>query len=651
MKITKLKKALSLIFIFVLANLSCFAGAAYMIKNPSQLENSSENIITDWDFYWGSFISPDDTSTPPTLTVKAPSDWNKYALPDQAKKIAKTGKGSGTYRLQLTHLKPNQNYAFPVYGLGYTAFEIYAGKKKIFQAGTPDQDWKKTQAEQHFDKAVFTSQPDGTALLTIHVSNDFYRKGGLRGNFTLYEEASYSLFHTRQICSYSIFSGILLMIVVYCLLNAILKKSRANLYLACLVLTIFSRIASYLFPMLKMVFPSFPFTMMLRIGYISVYFIPAFITLYINELNKNIFRHISVIPVVFPSLIFFILTFVLPIRIANKMVPYMQAYMFIVIGLASILFAIRIFKDHDFISITAIISFLVLAVGGIGDILLINHFSFLNGMHPITPSFLIFSLMQILLVAFIQNKNYLKTLELNDYLVETNKAYYRFVPKEFLELLSKKDITEVKPGDYKISRAAILSADIRNFTATSEKLAPIQVFDLLNTYLKKVAPLIRKYNGIIEKYLGDGIIAIFPDSAESALKCAVEMQEKMVDLRDEIASRGMPRIRIGIGIHYGNIVIGTGGNNDRMAEISLSKDIGIAVKIESFTKRCLRPILVTPVALRNAENEAREKGKPLTLTKEPIPLNSVTKISSANQMNVKNAVIFSICSDRMEEQL
>ena len=651
MKITSLKKTLSLICISALLTLCSFARASYMIKDPSLPENSSENIITGWDFYWGTFISPDDTSTPPTLTVKVPSDWNKYALPDEARKIAKTGKGSGTYRLQLTHLKPNQNYVFPVYGLGYTAFEIYAGNKKIFQAGIPEENWEETQAEQHFDKAVFTSQPDGTALLTIYVSNEFYRKGGLRGNFTLYEEDSYSHFHTRQICSYSIFSGILLMIVVYCLLNAILKKSRANLYLACLVLTIFSRIASYLFPMLKMVFPSFPFTMMLRIGYISVYFIPAFVTLYINELNKNIFKHISVIPVVFPSLIFFILTFVLPIRIANRMVPYMQAYMFIVIALASVLFAIRIFKDHDFISIIAIISFFVLAIGGIGDILLINHFSFLNGIHPITPSFIIFSLMQILLVAFIQNKNYLKTLELNDYLVQTNKAYYRFVPKEFLELLSKKDITEVKPGDYKISKAAILSADIRNFTSTSEKLAPIQVFDLLNTYLKKVAPLIRKYNGIIEKYLGDGIIAIFPDSAESALKCAVEMQEKMVDLRDEIASRGMPRIRIGIGVHYGNIVIGTGGNNDRMAEISLSKDIGIAVKIESFTKRCLRPILVTPVALRNAENEAREKGKPLTFTKEPIPLNSVTKISAANQMNVKNAVIFSICSDRMEEQL
>ena len=553
--------------------------------------------------------------------------------------------------MKLTNLKPNQNYAFPVYDLGYTAFEIYADEKLIFQAGVPDEDWTKTQAEQHFDKAVFTSGKDGTATITIFISNDFYRKGGLRGSFTLYEEDSYFRFHTRQICNYSIFCGILLMITVYCILNAFLKKSKVNLYLACLVLAIFSRIASYLFPMIKAIYPDFPFVMMLRIEYLSVFFIPAFITLYINQLNKAIFKHIPASVLAFPSVIFLILDFVLPINLANRMVPYMQAYMFTVIGISSILFAIRIFKDHDFISIVAIISFIILAIGGIGDILLIHHFSFLNGLHPVTPSFIIFSLMQILLVAFIQNKNYMHTLELNDYLVQTNKAYYRFVPKEFLELLSKKDITELTLGEYKISKAAILSADIRNFTSTSEKLAPIQVFDLLNTYLKKIAPLIRKYNGIIEKYLGDGIIAIFPDSAEAAINCAIEMQEQMIELRDEFASRGMPRIRIGIGIHYGNIVIGTGGNAERMAEISLSKDIGIAVKTESFTKRCMRPILVTPVALRMAQQEANSNGRKLDFTTESIPLSSIAKIQKRNQENPKKTVIISIKSDRIEETL
>ena len=651
-----MKKALSILLSLFFISSSLFS-AVYRIENPETLSKNSLNIITDWDFYWGKFIKPDsnlsekELNNIPHVTVQVPSDWNKYPFPDEIKAISKTGKGSGTYKLQLTNLKPGQSYAFPVYDLGYTAFEIYADKELIYRSGKPNEDWTQTQAEQHFDKAVFTADKNGTTIITIFISNDFYRKGGLRGSFMLFEEKAYSHFHTKQICSYSIFAGILLMITVYCILNAFLKKSKVNLYLACLVLAIFSRIVSYTFPILKTLFPAIPFTTMLRIEYLSVFFIPSFITLYINELNKAIFKHIPASVLAFPSLIFLLLNFVLPINLANRMVPYMQAYMFTVIGLCSILFAIRIFKDHDFVSIVAIISFVVLAIGGIGDILLIHHFTFLNGMHPITPAFVAFSIMQILLVAFIQNRNYTHTLELNDYLVQTNKAYYRFVPKEFLELLSKKDITEVTLGEYKISKAAILSADIRNFTSTSEKLAPIQVFDLLNTYLKRIAPLIRKYNGIIEKYLGDGIIAIFPDSAEAALNCAVEMQEQMIELRDEFASRGMPRIKIGIGVHYGNIVIGTGGNTERMAEISLSKDIGIAVKTESFTKRCMRPILATPVAVHIAEIEARQNGRKLEFTTESIPLNSIAKIQKRTSGNAKKSVILSIKSDRIEETL
>ena len=174
--------------------------------------------------------------------------------------------------------------------------------------------------------------------------------------------------------------------------------------------------------------------------------------------------------------------------------------------------------------------------------------------------------------------------------------------------MSKKDITEVTLGEHKVSKAAILSADIRNFTSTSEKLTPKQVFDMLNTYLSRVAPLIRKYNGIIEKFLGDGLIAIFPDSAEAALNCAIEMQEQMIELQKDLAQKGIPPIKIGIDVHYGNIVIGTGGNDERMTEISLSDDIDIAVKTEAQTKVYHHPILATYQAVKWAANEARSVG-------------------------------------------
>ena len=583
--------------------------STYKIPDPESLEKNNLEIHTDWDFYWGKFIVPYDKTIKPDLIVSAPSDWNKYNLSDDIKKITKTGLGSGTYRLQLINLKPDTTYVFPVYKLTYTSFSIYADNQLIFQSGSPAEEWEHSVVKQYFDTAAFTTNSKGTVLLTIFVSNNFYRKGGLRGAISLYEESCYRNFYFRTLSIYAIFSGILIMISVYCFINFLRKKDKSSIYLSMLILSVFSRFATSDFPIIKTLFPETPFNIMLRIEYISVFFIPGFMTLYIDTLNKYIFKRIPSVFIAAPSFVFFILDFILPIRLANRIVPAMQIYMYSVIVLDSILFIISVFKSRDFISTISIISLAVVALGATCDILLIHHVSFMNGVHLLMPAFVQFAFLQIVLLAYIQNKNYMKVFELNDYLHETNQAYYRFVPREFLELLCKKDVTEITLGEYKISKAAVLSADIRNFTSTSEKLVPIQVFDMLNSYLRRVAPLIRKYHGVIEKYLGDGIIAIFPDSAESALNCAIEMQEQMIELREEFSSRGMPQIQIGIGVHYGDIVIGTGGNNDRMTEISLSKDIDIAVKTESKTKQYHRPILATYEAISYAAKEARKEGR------------------------------------------
>lgn len=624
--------------LFILFNLNA-QGSVYKIEDPESLMNSKLCIETDWDFFWGKFVPPYDKTAKPDIVVSVPSDWNKYPLSDDIQKITKTGKGSGTYRLTLTNLIPNTTYVFPVYQLAYTAFSIYADNNLIYQAGIPAAEWENTIAEQNFETASFTPKKDGTVTLTIFVSNDFYRKGGLRGKLTICEENFYKDTHYRNLCCYSIFSGILLMIVLYCILIYIIKKERANLYLAFLVLTIYTRIVSSIFPLLKTLFPALPFSMMLRIEYISVFCIPGFITLYIECLNKYMFKYIPAKILAMPAYIFLILDFVLPIHLANRLVPVEQVYMFTIMIIDSLLFVLSIIKKPDFLSTIAILSLILIAIGATGDILLIHHVSFLHGIQLLAPSFVQFAICQIILLAYVQNKNHQNVLDINKNLVEMNKAYYRFVPKEFLELLSKKDITEVQLGEYKVSKAAVLSADIRNFTSISEKLVPIQVFDLLNSYLRRVAPLIRKYNGIIEKYLGDGIIAIFPGSAEAALNCAIEIQEEMIKLREEFSERGMPQIRIGIGIHYGNIVIGTGGNTERMTEISLSKDIDIAIKTESETKIFRHPILATVEAISSAANEARKEGRKFSFCGK-----TVTEYSNLHDESLK---LFSIYNEQI----
>ncbi len=596
--------------LMILSTAALFAqGASYKIENPDLLAKEVLTIETQWDFYWGKFIELEDEATSPDIQVTVPGDWNKYDLPQEAHRFAKKGDGSGTYKLTLTNLKPDTEYAMPVFEVFYTASKIYANGKLIFQEGQPEEKWEKGKAEQYYTKAVFKSDSSGTAKLTIYVSNNFYRKGGFRGEFKISENEYYTKSLNRTLVAYSLFTGLLLLMILYCILLSIQKKSLSNLYLALLILGILSRLITAIFPLPKAIFTNMPFAMLLRLEYMALFLIPSSQTLYFDALNKKIFSHIPAKLLAAPAILFCILDFTLPIRYANRLVPFMQGYMFAIIGIDVVLFFIRIIKDKDLVSIMAILSLIIIALGATNDILIIHHVYVLGSIKLLGLSFVIYAFFQIVLLAYLQDKNYRKVAELNEQLVETNTAYYRFVPKEFLELLSKKDITEVSLGEYRLQKMAVLSADIRNFTATSEKLEGIQVFDMLNSYLGRIAPLIRKYHGIIEKYLGDGIIAIFPESAKSALNCALEMQEEMIELRNEFEERGMPAIKIGIGIHYGKVVIGTGGDKERMTEISLSQDIDLAIKTEAATKTYHRPILVTKETLSQAANELRALGK------------------------------------------
>ena len=575
----------------------------YKIENPDILKTKQVSINTKWDFYWEKFVSPTDMQTVPDAVVEVPLAWNKYDLSDEIKAITKKGKGSGTYRIKLTNLNPETEYAFPVFKFCYTAFTVLCGEQEIFSSGEPDVDWKKTKAEQFYDKAVFTSDENGTALITVYASNNFYRKGGIRGIFWLSELKVFDSLHNKELCSYGIFSGILFIMILYCLALALFRKEKTSLYLGILIFGIFTRVITSVCPLIKTFIPAIPFSMMVRIEYFALFLTPAGQILYFDSLNKKIFHHIPVKNLAAPSLLFLVLDLCLPVSIANRLVPVMQVYMFLIIGISIVLFFIRIIKDKDFISIMAIVSLIIIAIGVINDILVINQKSFFGDVDLLGLSFVVYAFIQIVILAYVQDKKYQKVVELNKDLGITNKSYYRFVPKEILELLEKNDVTEVKPGEYKVLKLAVISADVRNFTATSEKLTAFEIFKLLNIYLQRVAPYIRQNGGIIEKYLGDGIIAIFPNGALSAIHCSIQMQQEMVKLRQELIMQRLPAIKIGVGVHYGNIVLGTAGNLSRMTEVSLSNDIDIAIKTEAATKIYEKSILVTAQAMNQANKE------------------------------------------------
>ena len=174
--------------------------------------------------------------------------------------------------------------------------------------------------------------------------------------------------------------------------------------------------------------------------------------------------------------------------------------------------------------------------------------------------------------------------ELNTKLVELNQAYGRFVPSELLSLLNKNSIIDIQLGDQVEKEMTVLFADIRGFTTLSEGMTPQENFNFINSYLSKMAPIIKQYHGIIDKYIGDAIMALFPNNADEALQAAITMLTTLIYYNQGRKRAGYQPIKIGIGLNTGALMLGTLGYQNRMDGTVISDAVNLASRLEGMTK-------------------------------------------------------------------
>ncbi len=167
---------------------------------------------------------------------------------------------------------------------------------------------------------------------------------------------------------------------------------------------------------------------------------------------------------------------------------------------------------------------------------------------------------------------------------ELNRSYERFVPKEFLEFLNKESILQIASGDSVEQDLTVMFSDIRNFTAISEHIAASDTFRFLNEYLKTVAAQIGAHHGIIDKYLGDGILALFPGHADDALQASVDMRRLINRLNQTNAWSTPISLRSGFGIHTGRVMLGTLGLDERLSTTVVGGTVNLAARLEAATK-------------------------------------------------------------------
>jgi len=190
--------------------------------------------------------------------------------------------------------------------------------------------------------------------------------------------------------------------------------------------------------------------------------------------------------------------------------------------------------------------------------------------------------------------------KLNKLIARQNKTldlFKRYVPESIVEKALKQKEHEIRQGE--ILEVALLFCDIRRFTPIAENLVPTQVVHLLNTYYSMMSEVINKHNGVINQFVGDEIFLSFgapepiPYPEISAIRCAFDMVKQLDQISSKLSDIINEQIVVGIGIHYGQIIAGNLGSDDRLAYSITGDAVNTAKRIESLTREVPNGILIS----------------------------------------------------------
>lgn len=156
--------------------------------------------------------------------------------------------------------------------------------------------------------------------------------------------------------------------------------------------------------------------------------------------------------------------------------------------------------------------------------------------------------------------------------------------------------------------AAVLIFDIRDFTSISDISSRDDVIDMLNTYFDAIAEPIEQHRGEILKFMGDGLLAVFPLENEHALNdiftAVMETRQAIDNLNTTNLAMGKPLLRYGIGVHVGEVMYGNIGSRRRLDFTAIGPTVNVASRLESLTKTVHHPILFSEAFVKQGKFEA-----------------------------------------------
>lgn len=536
----------------------------------------------DWEFFYQKLAKDIHPGISPQI-LKVPGDW--IGLDEFEGEYTE---GYGTYKIQIEGLQEDHLYGLKIPTI-HSSSRIWLNGNLVSQYGEVGKNENSTLAEIGGQVLFFKGEGPNMEIL-IEVANFHFFQSGIWSPIYLgTSDSILRLDRKVRMFSFLLVGALLIMGVYHLFLVYIQRSYLESLYfgLACIFLAL--REMSGPDAILLDLFPDLSHIMIVRLVYISLGLAFMFQNLFIFRLflEKKFFW---VYYLQLGLTAFYVLgILLLPTRDGSIFFNYFALFVtppFILFGLYVVVRAIVKRMGESWVFTIGLLFFYGAAAHDF-----IQEYQeagkFTSYWMPYGFFFLILSESVVLSLRF--NRAFINEAKLSKQLRETNVSLRRFIPENFLKLLGKNEITEVKLGDAITKDMTVFFADVRNFTSLSEGLSSKETFEFVNRLLSKTDPIIRKNHGFIDKYIGDAVMALFEQSPDGAIHTALELQQE-IRKNNLLADT---KIGIGIGIHYGNLILGTVGSDYRMDSTVISDAVNSASRIEELTKVYMLDILIS----------------------------------------------------------
>ena len=594
--------------------------AALAIQSPLFAKNVTNGILNfensstpkklallngDWEFYENQSFETLMGARLKVNFIQVPGSWTKQEI-EQGENIPRFG--SHTYRVLITGLKANYDYAIFSRKTPLYASKIYANGKLIYESGRFARHKNDYQPARASLFAPTTSNKEGVIEFVAQVSNYTGGESGIVAPICFGELGTVEKHFQKLIVINALLIGLLFFCFLSDLMLWIFDHERfANLLFAILLGLIGIRFSLYNVNFFQMIGIAIPFGFQFKMENAIIFAPCVFAFLY--PCDKTFFNKHPVVDRFIAAVTFssFIIFLCLPIGFAVDVLkfPVIWALIFTVYSIARAVYAA---KNQQYAAVIYMVLYTIVAVSLAGDIL----FPMLVQDKTYYMSELFVPLMAFFDIAYfaaILEIHQRKDKKIKNELAQFYFGYKRFLPKNALRFFDNKNISDLKIGLHKENKVTIMFVGIIVISPDNTKINLREEFETMAFYSSIIIEKIHRLGGTVITITNQGISALFDDGDDKALDAARAIRNELKTINSRRAEDYYLCATFNISIHNGELLIGVIGDRNRLDITTISSSIEVIDKMRSLGFAMNIPILISQPAANSFSAETLKKLK------------------------------------------